>query len=102
MDIGCLRALLALLYWPRTALRTVNIALKALIEVFARGDRVRDAHGLNPYAAQFQRSGGVPTIVNCRHHQCEPIATYASRIFDTYFDTPPSRCASPTSVVDCI
>ena len=102
VDLGCLGVILVLLHWPRTAEHTVNVALKSLLEIFAKGDHVRDATGQNPYAVEFQRSGGVTTIVGCRHHHVAEIATLASRIYDTYFDTPPSLCASPTSVVDCI
>lgn len=78
--------LLALLRSSPAAPGVLNVSLKTLHVVFARGDSCRDAEGNNPYAAVFALYGGEPVIAACRRHRCALIAATATAMLDTYFD----------------
>ncbi len=86
MQLGCLDVLLALLRCSPAAPGILNVSLKTLHVVFARGDACRDAGGRNPYATVFALCGGEADVAACRRHRCGLIATTATAMLDTYFD----------------
>ncbi len=78
--------LLALLGGKEHAPGILNVTLKTLHVVFARGDACRDADGRNPYATVFALYGGEAAVAACRRHRCAMIAATATAMLDTYFD----------------
>jgi hypothetical protein len=86
VELGGLGALLALLRYTPSAPGILNVSLKALHVVFARGDACRDAQNSNPYAAAFALAGGEADIAVCRRHHCAAISATAAAMLDTYFD----------------
>ena len=78
--------LLALLGGEEHAPGILNVSLKTLHVVFARGDACRDADGRNPYAATFALFGNDAAVAACRRHRCAIISATAAAMLETYFD----------------
>ncbi len=84
VELGCLRALLAVLRERGTVPGLVNVSLRTLAALFASGEAGRDAHGANQYVAEFRRLGGEASVRGCRGHVCRLISTTAGTMVDTY------------------